>query len=177
MMKLQSTRFEVLSGRVLSCALGRKPYRCVWLTGVVVVDVVHVLGFIRFYWTGRPSLRQSWQLDSKRGNRIKTRSLPQTLTLSIYSKEHGYRSKISNRIARKVPEQPEGLDSERVLQYYVGRTETSVDSNRKENKAWMNTTYYRSKCHSLLFVRLSISILLLQLLSVIDWLITPPELC
>jgi len=32
MMKLQSTRFEVLSGRVLSCALGRKPYRCVWLT-------------------------------------------------------------------------------------------------------------------------------------------------
>ena len=26
MMKLQSTRFEVLSGRVLSCTLGRKPY-------------------------------------------------------------------------------------------------------------------------------------------------------
>ena len=33
MMKLQSTRFELLSGRVLSCTLGRKPYRCVWLTG------------------------------------------------------------------------------------------------------------------------------------------------
>jgi len=33
MMKLQSTRFEVLCGRVLSCTLGRKPYRCVWLTG------------------------------------------------------------------------------------------------------------------------------------------------
>jgi len=33
MMKLQSTRFEVLSGRVLLCALGRIPYRCVWLTG------------------------------------------------------------------------------------------------------------------------------------------------
>ena len=31
--KLQSTRFELLSGRVLSCTLGRKPYRCVWLTG------------------------------------------------------------------------------------------------------------------------------------------------
>jgi len=30
-MNLQSTRFEVLSGRVLSCALGRKPYRCVGL--------------------------------------------------------------------------------------------------------------------------------------------------
>jgi len=71
------------------------------------------------------------------GNRIKTRSLPQTLTLSVCSKEHGYRSKISNRIAHKVglPEKPEGLDSERALQYYVGRTETSVDSNRKENKA------------------------------------------
>ena len=32
-MKLQSTMFELLSGRVLSCILGRKPYRCVWLTG------------------------------------------------------------------------------------------------------------------------------------------------
>jgi len=32
-MKLQSTRFEVLSSRVLSCTLGRKPYRWVWLTG------------------------------------------------------------------------------------------------------------------------------------------------
>jgi len=33
MMKLQSTRFEVLSDRVLSCALGRKPYLVVehWL--------------------------------------------------------------------------------------------------------------------------------------------------
>jgi len=30
--KLQSTRFELLSGRVLSCTLGRKPYRCLWLT-------------------------------------------------------------------------------------------------------------------------------------------------
>jgi len=33
MMKLQSTRFEVLCGRVLLCTLGRKPYRCVWLMG------------------------------------------------------------------------------------------------------------------------------------------------
>jgi len=33
MMKLQSTRFEVLCGRVLLCTLGRKPYHCVWLTG------------------------------------------------------------------------------------------------------------------------------------------------
>ena len=33
MMKLQSTMFELLSGRVLSFTLGRKPYRCVWLTG------------------------------------------------------------------------------------------------------------------------------------------------
>ena len=57
MMKLQSTMFELLSGRVLSCTLGRKPYRCVWLTGVVVVDVVHVLEFLKLYWTGRPSLR------------------------------------------------------------------------------------------------------------------------
>ena len=39
LMKLQCTRFELFFGRVLSCTLGRKPYRCVWLAGVVVVDV------------------------------------------------------------------------------------------------------------------------------------------
>jgi len=53
MMKLQSIRFEVLSGTVLSCTLVVNHIAVYDWRGVVVVGVIHVLGFLKLYWTGR----------------------------------------------------------------------------------------------------------------------------